>query len=262
MGKICGQHSSYCGIFFGRGCDCANAQQRDRPRVRVLSHDINETFEQVNAATRQQLDEEDGPWAEGWGTRAGEPAHAAWFKKNLHMIEMLEPQDVWVAWAEEMKKYTSGCECEFCHYRFDPSRRAQGYTQCLARVDGVASQAMSPPRPAKADHLKPKPYQFFVLQFPLGFLAVAKHMEAGCDDPGHVFLGWREVEDGFRRYTDAMIRHLLEGEDVPMNRLGYDRSKTEEQHAIATAANAMIRLELLLRKRRNLNLDARPAGVV
>jgi hypothetical protein len=85
-------------------------------------------------------------------------------------------------------------------------------------------------------------------------------MEKGCSDPGHVFLGWTEVENGFARYTDAMLRHLLEEINETITDIereeGYDREWAEEQGAIAVAANAMIRLELLLRRRRNLNLDA------
>lgn len=125
--------------------------------------------------------------------------------------------------------------------------------------DGVALNSVSHPVP-KSDFGKPKPYTYFIQQFPLGFRAVAQHMEKGCQDPGHVFLGWQDVENGYERYTDAMARHLLEEVlcvVTDIDREGVDKGWIEERQAIAVAANAMIRLELLLRKRRNLNLDAR-----
>lgn len=139
---------------------------------------------------------------------------------------------------------------------------APGYESRVSRGDGVALNAVAHPVPPKSDAGKSKPFQFFLQQFPLSFKAVAIHMEKGCSDPGHVFLGWTEVENGFARYTDAMLRHLSEEVEETVTLIdreeGYDREWAEEQSAIAVAANAMIRLELLLRKRRNLNLDARP----
>ena len=56
--------------------------------------------------------------------------------------------------------------------------------------------------------------------------------------------GWRSVPDGQRRYTDAMIRHLLDelaGEEVDP---GFGLL-----HAAHTAWNALARLELLIEER-------------
>lgn len=56
--------------------------------------------------------------------------------------------------------------------------------------------------------------------------------------------GWREVPDGFNRYTDAMFRHLMHeagGESVD--------PETGLFHAAQTAWNALARLELMLQAR-------------
>ena len=56
---------------------------------------------------------------------------------------------------------------------------------------------------------------------------------------------WRKVPNGVTRYTDALLRHLLAeamGEE-------YD-PESELLHAAHTAANALIRLEVMLRQRR------------
>lgn len=56
--------------------------------------------------------------------------------------------------------------------------------------------------------------------------------------------GWHLVPDGIKRYTDAMYRHLLaEGAGEEHD------PETGLLHAAHTAADALIRLELLLRER-------------
>ena len=56
--------------------------------------------------------------------------------------------------------------------------------------------------------------------------------------------GWRLVDNGFDRYTDALYRHLL------AEHMGEEHDdETGLLHAAHTAANALIRLELLLRQR-------------
>ncbi|MER2518591.1 MAG: dATP/dGTP diphosphohydrolase domain-containing protein [Candidatus Accumulibacter phosphatis] len=55
--------------------------------------------------------------------------------------------------------------------------------------------------------------------------------------------GWMKVPDGERRYTDAMLRHLMR------EATGEERDPdTELHHAAHTAWNALARLELSLRK--------------
>lgn len=56
--------------------------------------------------------------------------------------------------------------------------------------------------------------------------------------------GWMQVPDGERRYTDAMLRHLMseaEGEEI--------YPSTGLMHAAQTAWNALSRLELMLREK-------------
>jgi len=54
--------------------------------------------------------------------------------------------------------------------------------------------------------------------------------------------GWQYVEDGFKRYTDAMHRHLLAENDALHD------PQTGLTHAAHAAWNALARLELLLRE--------------
>lgn len=61
--------------------------------------------------------------------------------------------------------------------------------------------------------------------------------------------GWRAVPDGFERYTDALLRHLLaEGRGELLDR------DSNLSHAAAVAWNALARLELCLSR----VSDARP----
>lgn len=55
--------------------------------------------------------------------------------------------------------------------------------------------------------------------------------------------GWIEVQDGERRYTDAMLRHLFaeaEGEELD--------NESGIRHAAHTAWNALARLDIALRE--------------
>lgn len=55
--------------------------------------------------------------------------------------------------------------------------------------------------------------------------------------------GWRHVDDGERRYTDAMLRHLFkEGAGELRD------SDTTILHAAHTAWNALARLDLMMRR--------------
>jgi len=58
--------------------------------------------------------------------------------------------------------------------------------------------------------------------------------------------GWMQVPDGQRRYTDALMRHLMkeeEGEEID--------PETNLRHAAQVAWNALSRLELMLREKEN-----------
>jgi hypothetical protein len=54
--------------------------------------------------------------------------------------------------------------------------------------------------------------------------------------------GWRTVPGGVERYTDAMVRHLLEEADAS------DDEESGLPHAAHVAWNALARLELMLRE--------------
>lgn len=55
--------------------------------------------------------------------------------------------------------------------------------------------------------------------------------------------GWLAVPDGERRYTDAMLRHLMK------EAVGEERdTKSELRHAAHTAWNALARLDLMIRR--------------
>ena len=53
--------------------------------------------------------------------------------------------------------------------------------------------------------------------------------------------GWRDVEDGVSRYSDAMFRHLLQEHSE-----GLLDKESEMMHAAMAAWNAMARLERIL----------------
>jgi Domain of unknown function (DUF5664) len=54
--------------------------------------------------------------------------------------------------------------------------------------------------------------------------------------------GWKKVPNGFERYTDALYRHLLTDECLPIAR----DEQSGIPHAAHAAWNALARLELLL----------------
>lgn len=56
--------------------------------------------------------------------------------------------------------------------------------------------------------------------------------------------GWMEVPDGVRRYTDALLRHLLKEATGEEN-----DPDTQLLHAAHAAWNSLARLDLLLRER-------------
>lgn len=65
--------------------------------------------------------------------------------------------------------------------------------------------------------------------------------------------GWMEVPDGERRYTDAMLRHLMR------EATGEERDPdTGLHHAAHAAWNALARLDLALRKTHNAGIHQRP----
>jgi hypothetical protein len=89
----------------------------------------------------------------------------------------------------------------------------------------------------KGDAGKPAIYSNLLNMFPLTCLAVAQASAFGAERYGHD--NWRAVPDGVNRYSDALLRHLLEDGLDPASGLPH------EAHA---AWNALARCELLLRE--------------
>lgn len=78
----------------------------------------------------------------------------------------------------------------------------------------------------------------------VGYFPRAMEAVAACSDFGaskYAWDGWRLVDNGFNRYSDAMVRHLVaeaKGEELD--------NDSGLIHAAHTAWNALARLELLL----------------
>ncbi len=74
--------------------------------------------------------------------------------------------------------------------------------------------------------------------FPLALTAVARVSTVGARK--YAWDGWRTVPDGARRYTDALVRHLIAEAESPID------EETGCLHAAQVAWNALARLELSL----------------
>lgn len=111
-----------------------------------------------------------------------------------------------------------------------------------ARAGEVSAPAPAPtghPPGVKLDAGKPTP-RLIVQSMPRAMLAVSEVGAYGAAK--YSPDGWAEVPDGFARYTDAMLRHLMT-EGIT--------SRDEESgllHAAHAAWGAIARLELLLRR--------------
>lgn len=91
----------------------------------------------------------------------------------------------------------------------------------------------------KYDGGKSPIYRGAVSYFPRAISAVASVSAFGASK--YEWNGWRSVDDGFNRYSDAMVRHLsYEGEGEVLD------PDSGFLHAAHTAWNALARLELLL----------------
>ena len=94
----------------------------------------------------------------------------------------------------------------------------------------------------KYDAGKAPIYRGALSYFPRAISAVAAVSAFGASK--YAWNGWQDVDDGYNRYSDALVRHLAyegEGEDVDP-----DSGLLHAQHA---AWNALARLELLLREK-------------
>lgn len=96
----------------------------------------------------------------------------------------------------------------------------------------------------KYDGGKAPIYRGAIAYFPRAISAVAEVSALGASK--YAWNGWRSVDDGFNRYSDALVRHLgyeAEGEILD--------SDSGLLHAAHAAWNALARLELLIQERQS-----------
>lgn len=80
--------------------------------------------------------------------------------------------------------------------------------------------------------------------FPRAISAVAEVSAFGASK--YAWKGWESVPDGYNRYSDALVRHLIyEGEGEVLD------PDSGLLHVAHTAWNALARLELLLKELEN-----------
>lgn len=91
---------------------------------------------------------------------------------------------------------------------------------------------------AKLDAGKP-PVGALMLSMPRALLAVSDVARYGADK--YTPNGWLFVQDGVARYTNAMLRHVLQEGIEPHD------EESGLLHAAQVAWNALARLELMLR---------------
>lgn len=86
--------------------------------------------------------------------------------------------------------------------------------------------------------------------FPRAISAVAGVSAFGASK--YAWKGWEGVDDGYNRYSDALVRHLIyEGQGEVLD------PDSGLLHAAHTAWNALARLELLIREREEMEAWAR-----
>lgn len=87
---------------------------------------------------------------------------------------------------------------------------------------------------------KPPLYTALIQSFPRALAAIGEHTAKHATIDGHHWHGWKEVPEGFKVYSEAMIRHLL-AEDVA------DMGAVQlAEKVVATCWNDIARLEHLL----------------
>lgn len=100
----------------------------------------------------------------------------------------------------------------------------------------------------KLDRGKPPVFTEFLMQFPRAIRLISLVGEAGSKAPGHVRSGWKEVDQGYFRYSNGMARHLL---DEAIRGTSEVPEKTDLEDLIWQAAtvawNDLARLEHLIR---------------
>lgn len=97
----------------------------------------------------------------------------------------------------------------------------------------------------KDDSAKPMVVQGFMQYFPNAIAEVARVSEFGARK--YAWGNWQFVDAGIERYTEALGRHLLATDLVD--------NESNLLHAAHIAWNAMARLELILKEKKNDSLS-------
>lgn len=120
-----------------------------------------------------------------------------------------------------------------------------GPTQSAGQFDPKGLDAKAPG--AKLDGGKPQVVSGVVGYFPRAVEAVAKLSGHGAEK--YSWGGWASVEDGVRRYSDGLGRHITqEAIEGPYDLEWLNKYGHHVLHATAVAWNALARLELMLRE--------------
>lgn len=107
---------------------------------------------------------------------------------------------------------------------------------------------------AKLDKNKLNIYSLFIQYFPDAIKEVTKVSIYGANK--YTPFGWKKVTNGFTRYTDALLRHLLEETKETID------PETNLLHAAQVAWNALARLQLLVEHNTLLNTTVSSFSVV
>lgn len=107
-------------------------------------------------------------------------------------------------------------------------------------------------RGIKSDTGKPKIWAGVIGYFPNALVEIAQASEEGVNaESGRSWGDWTRVPDGFKRYTEAMMRHIIEEAQIceiadPHTQPDVELIKMRIKAATAVAWNALARLELLI----------------
>ena len=125
------------------------------------------------------------------------------------------------------------------------------FAQPQAQVaEGAAHEKVQRRHGVKLDAGKPQIWTGVIEQFPNALEEVAIVTIEGTMEPGHVLGGWRTVIDGYRRYSNAMARHMLAEAHIDISDLRIAKEDNLHRLKIKAAAtvvwNDLARLEHLI----------------
>ncbi len=140
----------------------------------------------------------------------------------MSVINEADIKDMW----EDNEKYLS-------------EKDQSGSLQSNKEFDPAGKSAKEPG--SKLDAGKSPIFAGLIDYFPLACRAVANVSDVGARK--YTWKGWESVPNGFIRYSDALVRHLVSASiEGPVD------IETNLDHAAQVAWNAMARLELYLRE--------------